>query len=287
MVWFGIARLILRQRLPLLGLVLALTCLMGWQATKVKMSYQGNRLIPESDTAYRAYQDFCKRFGVDGNVMVVGVTVPSVADPAFAREWSQLAGSIRQIPGIAKAYTVADLPLLVRNDSLRAFEYQQRLGPNGWNSGGDRFENAYERLLVNPKTSTALMAVALDPATLDDSRRIEVVSAVEKRTSAYSVASDNTVYLSGLPYIRTVMATRIKDELIWFLVASVVVTGMVLFLFFRSFQTVLLSLTLVGIGIVWAMGIMGWMGYSITLISGLIPALMVVIGVPNGVYLVN
>ncbi len=287
MVWFGIARLILRQRLPLLGLVLALTCLMGWQATKVKMSYQGNRLIPESDTAYKVYQDFCQRFGVDGNVMVVGVSVPSVADPAFAREWSQLARSIRQIPGIAKAYTVADLPLLVRNDSLRAFEYQERLGPNGWISGGDRFENAYERLLVNPQTSTALMAVALDPATLDDSRRIEVVSAVEKRTSAYSVASGNTVYLSGLPYIRTVMATRIKDELIWFLVASVVVTGMVLFLFFRSFQTVLLSLTLVGIGIVWAMGIMGWMGYSITLISGLIPALMVVIGVPNGVYLVN
>lgn len=62
---------------------------------------------------------------------------------------------------------------------------------------------------------------------------------------------------------------------------------MVLFLFFRSLQTVLLSLTLVGIGIVWAMGIMGWMGYSITLISGLIPALMVVIGVPNGIYLVN
>ena len=273
MVWFGIARLILRQRLPLLGLVLALTCLMGWQATKVKMSYQGNRLIPESDTAYKVYQDFCQRFGVDGNVMVVGVSVPSVADPAFAREWSQLARSIRQIPGIAKAYTVADLPLLVRNDSLRAFEYQERLGPNGWISGGDRFENAYERLLVNPQTSTALMAVALDPATLDDSRRIEVVSAVEKRTSAYSVASGNTVYLSGLPYIRTVMATRIKDELIWFLVASVVVTGMVLFLFFRSFQTVLLSLTLVG--------------YSITLISGLIPALMVVIGVPNGVYLVN
>jgi len=123
MVWFGIARFILRQRLPLLGLVLALTSLMGWQATKVKMSYQGNRLIPENDTAYRAYQDFCQRFGVDGNVMVVGVTVPSVADPVFAREWSQLAGSIRQIPGIAKAYTVADLPLLVRNDRLRAFEY--------------------------------------------------------------------------------------------------------------------------------------------------------------------
>ena len=287
MVWFGIARFILRQRLFLLALVLALTAWMGWQATKVKMSYQGNRLIPESDTAYQIYQDFCSRFGVDGNVMVVGTSTPSVADPAFARSWSNLAVSIRKIPGISSALTVADLPILVRNDQLKAFEYLQRLGPNGWNTQGDRFENSYEKLLVNAKTSTALMAVALDPVALNDSRRIEVVKAVEQYTSAYAISSGNPVYLSGLPYIRTVMATRIKDELIWFLVASVVVTGVVLFLFFRSFQTVLLSLTLVGIGIVWAMGIMGLMGYNITLISGLIPALMVVIGVPNGVYLVN
>lgn len=287
MVWFGIARFILRQRIALLTVVLALTTWMGWQATKVKMSYQGNRLIPETDSAYQTYRDFCKRFGVDGNVMVVGTSAPSVADPAFARLWSELALSIRKIPGISSALTVADLPVLVRNDSLKAFEYIQRLGPNGWIAQGDRFENSYEKLLVNAETSTALMAVSLDPAVLDNSQRIEVIKAVEQHASAYAISSGNQVYLSGLPYIRTVMATRIKDELIWFLVASVVVTGLVLFLFFRSFQTVLLSLTLVGIGIVWAMGIMGIMGYGITLISGLIPALMVVIGVPNGVYLVN
>ena len=104
MVWFGIARLILRQRLPLLGLVLALTCLMGWQATKVKMSYQGNRLIPESDTAYRAYQDFCQRFGVDGNVMVVGVTVPSVADPAFASVEEDAHG-VTYLPSLPEPYS--------------------------------------------------------------------------------------------------------------------------------------------------------------------------------------
>lgn len=74
----------------------------------------------------------------------------------------------------------------------------------------------YERLLINPETSTTLMAVALDPVALNDARRLRIVAEVEDLAHAFGVSTESSVYFSGLPYIRTVMATTIKDELILF-----------------------------------------------------------------------
>jgi predicted RND superfamily exporter protein len=287
MVWFGIARFILRQRVPLLAVVLLLSLFMAFKAAEVRLSYHGNRLIPESDTDYIAYRAFLQRFGVDGNLMVVGVQTPKITDPSFMQQWLNLTDRMREIPGVTHCYSVADLPMLVRNDSTRSFEFRRRFLQGAWAEGGSRFGNTYERLLINMQSSTTLMAVALDPQALNDERRLRIVAQVEELAQAFGTSTGSSVYYSGLPYIRTVMATTIKDELIVFLIASILVTSLMLFLFFRSMQAVLLSLTLVAVGSIWALGLMSLMGYQITLISGLIPALMVVIGVPNGVYLVN
>jgi len=285
--WFGIARFILRQRVPLLAVVLTLTAFMAYQASEIRLSYHGNRLIPESDPDYIAYQDFRERFGADGNVMVVGLQSRRLTDPSLMQQWVKLSERIRNISGVVRCYTVADLPILLRNDSTRSFEFKRRFQDGAWFQGVAQFGKTYDRLLINPETSTTLMAVALDPVALNDARRLRIVAEVEDLAHSFGVSTESSVYFSGLPYIRTVMATTIKDELMLFLMASILVTSLMLFLFFRSLQAVFLSLTLVAIGSVWALGLMSLLGYQITLISGLIPALMVVIGVPNGIYLVN
>ncbi len=287
MAWFGIARFILRQRVPLLAVVLMLTAFMAYHASEIRLSYHGNRLIPETDSDYIAYQDFCEKFGVDGNVLVVGLQAPRLMDPSFMQHWINLSDRVRGIPGVVRCYTAADLPILVRNDSTRSFEFSRRFINGDWTEGGNQFGKTFERLLINMETSTTLMAVAIDPEALNDARRLRIVGEVEDLAKAFAISTKSSVYFSGLPYIRTVMATTIKDELILFLMASILVTSLMLYLFFRSLQAVFLSLTLVAIGSVWALGLMSLMGYQITLISGLVPALMVVIGVPNGVYLVN
>lgn len=287
MVWFSIARFILRQRVPLLAFVLILSTFMAYKASEVRLSYSGNRLIPDSDSDYIEYKEFCEKFGIDGNVMVVGLQASKLTNPSFMQQWVNLSDRIRAIPGVVFCYTVADLPMLVRSDSIKSFEFRRRFLNGAWAEGGTKFEDSYERLLINPETSTTLMAVALDSEALNDARRLRIVGEVEDLTYAFGISTGSSVYFSGLPYIRTVIATTIKDELITFLIASILVTSLMLYLFFRSMQAVFLSLTLVAIGSIWALGLMSMMGYEVSLISGLIPALMVVIGVPNGVYLVN
>ncbi|WP_332368250.1 MMPL family transporter [Spirosoma telluris] len=62
---------------------------------------------------------------------------------------------------------------------------------------------------------------------------------------------------------------------------------MILFYFFRSFTVVLTALVVVGVGVIWATGYIVLFGYDITLLTGLIPPLIIVIGVPNAIFLLN
>jgi predicted RND superfamily exporter protein len=83
------------------------------------------------------------------------------------------------------------------------------------------------------------------------------------------------------------MAVRIANEMRWFLLGSLIISAIILLLFFRSFSAMLLSLSVVLIGVVWSFGIMHLLGYKITLLNALIPPLVVVIGIPNCIYFLN
>jgi predicted RND superfamily exporter protein len=95
------------------------------------------------------------------------------------------------------------------------------------------------------------------------------------------------VHLSGLPYIRTIVADRIKKEMNIFLIASFVLSALTLLLFFRSISAMLMSMVVVAIGVVWSLGTVVLFGYKITLLTALIPPLVVVIGIPNCIYFFN
>ena len=95
------------------------------------------------------------------------------------------------------------------------------------------------------------------------------------------------MHFTGLPLIRTNMATKVAAEMKWFLFASILLSAVILLFFFRSFSTMAISLVVVLIGVVFSLGTMSLLDYRITLISVLIPPLMVVIGLPNCIYFFN
>ena len=95
------------------------------------------------------------------------------------------------------------------------------------------------------------------------------------------------LHYAGLPYSRYTIATNVKDELTYLLVASLVVTAVILFIFFRSLDAVVIPVFIIGIVVVWIFGTLALLGYKITLLSGLLPPLIVVIGIPNCVYMIN
>ena len=292
--WRKLGQFILAYRWVLLAVVLAASALMGYWASKVELSYEFTRAIPVNHPANKTYQAFKEKYGQDGNLVVVGIQTDSLFTPAVFNRYAALQRELARIPGVTDIIAITSAINLVKDSatdklaSVRIFapEYDDAAALD---SARSVFLNLpfYRGLLYNPETNAWMMGVSVDKDLINSPKRNTLVAAIRQQTAAFEKDTDKEVYLSGLPLIRTELATRIAAEMKWFLFASVVLSALILLVFFRSFTSMLLSLAVVIIGVVWSMGTMHLFDYKITLLTALIPPLIVVIGIPNCVYFLN
>jgi predicted RND superfamily exporter protein len=131
------------------------------------------------------------------------------------------------------------------------------------------------------------MAVKLNVKTLKSKKRFSLVDSVQEISGIFAKENDITLHYSGLPYIRTIFATKIQQELNFFLILSVVVTSIILLAFFKSIYNVIFPLAIIAIVIIWTMGFIVLLDFKLTLLTGLIPPLIVIVAVPNFIYFLN
>lgn len=292
--WVKIARFILRNRNVLLILLLLATAFMAYQATKIEMSYEHGRLIPSDDPDYIAYQEFKKIFGADGNVMVVGIQSDDIYDIEFFNDWYKLTQNVEELAGIENVISIANIPYLKKNQAKGKFDLLPTVAelPRSQaevDSIKILIENnqLYDGLLYNKATETTLMAISLNQKVLDSEARVALVQEIQNVFDVFGANQNLEIFYSGLPYSRTIFATKVRNELIFFSVLAVLVTALLLWIFFRSFSAVIFPMLVVIIGAICSVGSVVVLGYKITILSGLIPPLIVVIGIPNCVYLLN
>lgn len=292
--WQRLAGLVLKFRLTLLALLIISTGIMAWFAVKVQLSYDFTGAVPRSNEKYQQYQEFKKKFGEDGNMMVVSVETDSLFTLSFFKDYVKLNDDIRKIPAVENVLSVPIAVNMVKNDSTRKLDARQIFSPipqdqATLDSLKDVFFSLpfYKGLLYSPKVSAFLMAVNINKDTLNSKARINVVQAIQRVAGDFGERHKIDVKLSGLPLIRTIMATKVKDELVMFLGISLVLTAVILLLFFRSISAVLMSMIVVIMGVIWSVATIYLCGFKITLLTGLIPPLIVVIGIPNCVYFLN
>ena len=292
--WYRLGQFILKNRVGALLLLLVLTCIMGYYAVQVKLSYDFTRAVPTDNPKMVDYQAFLKKFGADGNTMVIGVQTDQYFKKDFFNSVATLGQALKKIPGVIGILSIPEVVTLAIDSStqkfgpLKVFHYpytNQLL----LDTAKTVFESLrfYQTILYNPKTNAYLMGVSVNKDTINSKSRTRLINDISATVSAFEKSSNTTVYLSGMPYIRTVMANRIKSELNLFLLASLVLSALTLFLFFRSISATIMSLLVVGMGVIWSFGTIVLFGYKITLLTALIPILVVVIGVPNCIYFLN
>jgi uncharacterized protein len=291
--WNSLARIILRYGYVWLIILLGITAVLGWQASKVKLSYEFSRAIPTDNKKYEEYQEFRKKFGDDGNLLVIGIQTKDFFNQKLFNDYSQLQRGIKKISGVESIISVPTAINLLRSETenfnaVPIFR-DTILSQAEIDSGRNAFLNLpfYRNLLYNPATSAWLMGVSINPGILNSPARTKVVNDIVRLADGFGSNNNIVVHLSGLPLIRTEMADRIQREMRWFLIGSVLLSAVILLLFFRSVSSTLLSLAVVIIGVVWSLGTMNLFGYKITLLTALIPPLIVVIGIPNCIYFLN
>ena len=289
-----ISRIILRNRIILIVLLSVFTTYMAFEAQSVILSYDNTSLLSANDSAMIEYQQFKNQYGEDGNVLMIGIKNPQIFKLEQFNQWYDLGNSIRAIDGVQEVVSMTRGINLVKNEATHQFDYlplvsqrpetQQEVDSLRNTILGLKF---YQAILYNPRTSAAIMAITLDKNKLIDRTRIALVANIVKTATTYQVQSKVDIHYSGMPYIRTITMQKVKHELFLFVLMSMAIAALIMLLFFKSMKVVLSSLLIVGISIVWVLGTTVLFNFKITILTGVIPSLIIIIAIENCIYILN
>ncbi|MDG2193723.1 MAG: MMPL family transporter [Polaribacter sp.] len=294
--WTKIAGLILRNRYIVLLLIAGVTVFLSLQMKHMKFSYTEANLLPEDHEANVQYNQFLKIFGEEGNLILLGVKDSTLFTPTKFNAWNQLAKAFDSIDEVEFTISIADVQQLKKDRKQRRFILEPLLSKTPTTEKEviaikkQLFEKLpfYDNLLYNKETGTVQTAIYIKKNIVNTPVRKDFVyNTLIPIIKQFKKDTNLNVRVSGMPYIRTVNSQNIVDEIALFVVGALLVTAVIFFFFFRSFRATFITLLVVLIGVVWAFGFIGLFGFEITVLTALIPPLIIVIGVPNAVFLIN
>lgn len=293
--WKLIVRFVLRYRLFILISVILMTTFMAWNAKSVHMSYEMPKMLPSSDSISINYEDFKKNFGQDGAVVFVGFEADSIFSLDAFKALAQLTDSLKKANGIEEVLSATRLAKLEKDTVLMKFKMvplcnnPSNLTQTGLNTLKKELLNIpfYKGLLISADNKVILMAITLKKEMLNSKARVKLIFDLTHAIDHYGKTHNVKAHISGLPYIRTVTTKKIQNELEIFSLVSVLIAAISLLLFFRSGKAVLIPISIVIISAIWTVGIIGLFGYKITILTGILPPLIIIIGVENCIFLLN
>lgn len=292
--WNRVANFILKNRFFILGVITLLTVYYGYYAvTSLKMENKYGIILPKDSPTTRNYKLFKERFGEDGGTLVLAIQTDSLYTKENFLKWKELGDSILQFDGVESIISEATLFTLHNNKADKKFDIQRIFSDINYNEKSiDSIRREiknnplYNNMLYNDSTHVSLMMIGLDEKYLSDNKKSKVVFDIQNLAGTY-VKQFGPMRWAGLPYLRVVLAKRIQKEMYVFIGLSMLVSSILMYFFFRSFRAVLICMTVVGVSVIWALGTIGTMGYTVSIMMALIPPLMIVIGIPNCIYLYN
>lgn len=299
--WNFISNLILRNRFIILGIIALLTVFLGFQAAKgIKIDNKFGSLLPKDSETQKTYLKFKSLFGEDGATLIIAIKSKDLYTEKKFLLWKELGDSILRMDGVLSVISEAKLVKLYKDTTRQSFIPEVIF--TGRNHNFDttsedgksiqelkkeiRNNPLYADLLYNDSTYVSLMLVNIDEKFLIDKKKQEVVIKIEELASSYKTYFGD-VHFSGLPHMRVQIGKRVLNEMYIFIFLSILISSLFMYFLFRSVRVTLISVLVVLVTVVWALGTIGIMGYNISLMMGLIPPLMIVIGIPNCIYLYN
>lgn len=292
--WRYLANKILRNKVTFVLVLLIITVFMGYEATKIQLTYTYPAILPADDPTYIQYENFRNMFGEDGSVMVIGLQDKELYKLDKFNDWYELSSKIKSIQGIQELMSVGKLYNIHRNDSLSKFDFKPIITSKPktqkeLDSLREVIESLpfYEGLVYNKETGASLMAITFTKKDLNSKSRIEIVGQIREMADAFAKKYNLELHYSGMPYVRTALMQKVSHEMGLFMGLAALVMVIILWLFFRSFNSVFFSVVVVAVGVIWSLGTISLLDYKITMLSGLIAPLIMVIGIPNCVFLIN
>jgi len=292
--WQKIAKFILRNRFLIIGIITLMTVFFGYHAiTGLKLDNKYGILLPKNADAKKDYDRFKSMFGEDGGTLVIAIQTDSLYTEENFLKWKELSDSILEYDGIESVVSEATLFGITNNREEQKFKVHfvfadTRYQDKSIDSIKREIKNnpIYEGMLYNSDENVSLMMIGVDETFIMDQKKAQLILDIENVAESYSKYFGKPKY-AGLPHLRVVIGKQIMKEMYIFIALLILVTSLLIYLFFRSLRVVFISNVIVAIAVIWSMGMIGALNFNITIIMALNPPLMIVIGIPNCIFLIT
>ena len=296
-IWEFIARLILTNRIKILVAILAITIFLGFQWRNLGMTYAEANLLPKKHIVNQQYDDFLSKFGEEGNLIVIGFKDSTFFTPKAFSAWNELMTGLKNAKEVELVVSLNDLKKLQKDTLAEKFKLVPLIDQNQIvnasylkNIKNELFNNLpfYEGLLFNKKSGSIRSAVYLKKAIVNTAeRKTFIIENLIPKIDKFEKTTGIDLRVSGMPYIRTINAENMKGEIGLFIGAALLITSLIFFLFFRSYRATFISILILLFGVMWSFGTLGLFHYRITILTAIIPPLIIVIGITNCIFLIN
>ena len=294
--WDTISRIILKKRILLLFFILITTLFWLFKAQNLKFTFKEANLLPDYHQENIIYNEFTSHFGDEGNSIVIGIqdSILSSKEKLFA--WNNLTKKLSSFSEIEYSISLNDLKILKKNEDSIRFDFIPLINDDSFekidlDSLKNKLKNElpfYKNLVYNDGNETFRSILIMQNNIINtNSRKNFILQKFIPIVQKFEEANNIDVKISGMPYVRTLNAENILNEMKFFVLIAILVTALIFFLFFKSIKATVISILVVLIGVIWALGTIGLLQYEITVLTALIPPLIIVIGIPNCIYLIN
>ena len=301
--WDSVSNLILKNRILIIALLALATSFFISQWQYIKFSNTEANLLPDNHEVNLEYLDFTDKFGEEGNLIVIGIKDSLLFTTENLNAWNNLSKVLKDTSFVESVIAIGDLQKLKKDKKKQQF-YLEPFIKDTIKSDielisikKELFEKYpfYDEFLFNTKTKSVRTAIHLKKSIVNEpGRETYINNVLIPKVKSFESNYNLDIKISGMPYVRTKNAENIKSEISTFVILALIITSIIFFLFFRSYRATFISLFVVMIGVVWTVGILGLFitntppgDFEISVLTGLIPPLIIVIGIPNCIFLIN
>lgn len=292
--WDKLSHIIIKFRLPLLIILGLITVFMAYKGAQVTMSYNFAKVVPKDDPDMIVFEAFKEQFGEDGNMVALAIKDSAVYQVDNFRKFKYLSDEIATLEGITEVISLPSMKKMMKDTKAKKFnlipifpeipENQKELDSLLAFALDQKF---YSGQIINSENGAIMILAGIDIEYANSKKRIHLIDDIHMLGKLFTESTGIDIHYVGLPFVRAVIVVKVKKEMQMFVLFSVLITGLIMLLFFRSKIAVIFPLLIIGIIVIWVLGTIVLMQYKITLLTGVIPSIIVIIGIPNSIYLFN
>lgn len=283
----GFANFLIKQRWLVIIFFLIVTIFLALGAVKVRLNESFDAILPDHSPVLELDEEIAAVFGETPEGAVVVLEADNIFTPEVLVTIRDIANKIAEIDEVEDTISIANSSKFQDDDGFLLIEDMlPATGDISEEQIADAqafLETSYiyqDTLLVSEDGRLAPIYIQLDPDVHSRVFDAELQKVIEENWSGPS-------YISGAPAIEAVLQSVMQRDLPLLTALAGLLILIMLFLNFRNIQGALLPLLTVTIGLIWSLGLLGYLGMDMTSISVIAPVAIMAVGSSFSLHLLS